>query len=75
VAFCVPSWQLTAMSNLPDPPPPPTTPRQAGGCLIAAGLMLGAGIGVAVGESSAGLLIGLAVGVIAAVAMALRDRR
>jgi uncharacterized membrane protein len=63
------------MSNLPPATPPPTTPNRAGGCLIAGGLMLGAGIGVMVGESSAGLLIGLAVGVAGAVAMTLRDRR
>ena len=37
--------------------------------------MLGAAIGVMVGESSAGLLIGLVVGVLGAVAMALADKR
>jgi hypothetical protein len=63
------------MSNPPLPPIPPTTPRRAGGCLIAGGLMLGAAIGVMMGEPSAGLLIGLTVGVVAAIAMALADRR
>lgn len=37
--------------------------------------MLGAGIGVMVGEPSAGLLIGLAIGVAGAIAMTLADRR
>jgi uncharacterized membrane protein len=75
VAFCRWSWQLTGMSNLTPPSLPPTTPRRAGGCLIAAGLMLGAAIGVMAGQPSAGLLIGLAIGVAGAVGMTLMDRR
>jgi uncharacterized membrane protein len=63
------------MSNPPAPSGPPSTPRRAGGCLIAGGIMLGAIIGVMIGESSAGLLIGLGIGVAGAVAMVLMDRR
>lgn len=48
---------------------------RAGGCLLALCLLLGAGLGALVGEGSAGVLIGFGVGVLAAVALMLWDRR
>lgn len=63
----------------PVPPsssvPPPRNPQQAGGCLIAAGLIVGPIIGLAVGQTSAGLVAGGAIGAIAATVMAVRGRR
>jgi hypothetical protein len=50
-------------------------PPQGGGCLIAAGLVLGPLAGMAVGQTSLGLVIGAAIGIAAAVLMAVRDRR
>lgn len=55
-------------------PPSSRPPQQAGGCLIAAGLIFGPIIGMAFGETSIGLVAGGVVGVIAAVAMAFRGR-
>jgi hypothetical protein len=61
--------------DLPDPvTPPPPAPR-GGGCLIAAGLILGPVVGLALGQVSAGLVAGGVLGVLAAVAMALAERR
>ena len=70
-----PAWQSTGMPNLPDPVSPPDPPRRDGGCLIAAGLILGPLVGLAFGQVSLGLVIGFGLGVAAAVAMALGDRR
>ena len=60
---------------MPEVVPPPRSPQQAGGCLIAAGLILGPIIGMVFGQTSAGLLVGLAIGVVAAIGMALRTPR
>jgi hypothetical protein len=60
---------------MPDQPPTPRSPQQAGGCLIAAGLIIGPIVGLFFGQSTAGLLAGLAIGVAAAIVMALRERR
>ena len=54
--------------------PPPPTPR-GGGCLIAAGLILGPVVGLMLGQVSAGLVAGGVLGVIAAIVMTLADRR
>lgn len=50
-------------------------PPAAGGFLIALGLLVGGAIGLVRGNSSLWLLIGLAVGVAAALAIWLIDRR
>ena len=50
-------------------------PRAAGGCLLAAFILIGAGVGVAVHEASIGLLAGFGVGVVAAVLVAVWDAR
>lgn len=63
------------MSPLPDPQSPSQPPRRAGGCLIAAGLILGPIVGLLFGQVSMGLVIGFGLGAAAAVAMALTDRR
>jgi mannose/fructose/N-acetylgalactosamine-specific phosphotransferase system component IIC len=59
-----------------DPPAsaPPPAPR-GGGCLIAAGLILGPIVGLMVGQVSAGLVAGGLLGVFAAIWMTLADRR
>ena len=54
--------------------PVPRKPQQAGGCLIAAGLIFGPIIGMAFGQTSIGLVAGGVTGVVAAIVMALRDR-
>jgi hypothetical protein len=59
---------------MPETPATPRPPRQAGGCLIAAGLMIGPIVGLAFGQTSLGLIGGFAIGVLAAVVMAVRDR-
>ncbi len=48
---------------------------RAGGIFIAIGMMAGAGIGIAVGEPSLGMLLGLGAGIAAAIVMAVMDRR
>ncbi len=60
--------------NRPSPPAS-RPPQRGGGILIAAGLMLGAAIGVALGQPSQGLIIGFAVGAALAIALWLADRR
>lgn len=50
-------------------------PQRGGGIFIALGLVLGAIGGVIAHQPSLGLLAGLGLGVLAAIAMALRDRR
>ena len=52
-----------------------TQPRAAGGCLLAALTIVGAIVGVILGQATAGLLGGFAAGVIAAFAVALWDAR
>ena len=49
--------------------------QKGGGIIIALCLLLGAGIGVSVGEPSLGFVIGLGVGALIAVAMAVLDSR
>ena len=50
-------------------------PRVAGGCLLAGFTLLGAAIGVAVNQASAGLLSGLAAGAVLAIFVAVWDSR
>lgn len=61
------------------PPPPPVRPRarasRGGGVFIAAGVVLGAGLGIVVGQPSAGLIGGFVAGCAAALVMVLADRR
>lgn len=59
----------------PVSPIRPTPPRRGGGCLIAAGVVIGPVIGLLFGETSVGLLAGLALGVLAAVALVIADRK
>lgn len=63
------------MPTLPDPPAPKAPPRRAGGCLIAAGLVIGPVVGLWFGETSLGLVIGFGLGVASAVALAFVDNR
>lgn len=53
----------------------PRQPMRGGGCLIAAGAILGPVVGIALGETSLGLLVGLALGIAGAVIVAVLDRR
>ncbi len=56
--------------------PPPSPPdRLGGGCLIAAGLLIGPVVGVFIGQVSAGLIVGGALGIVAAIILALYERR
>lgn len=48
---------------------------QGGGCLIAAGLIVGPAIGLMFGQTSLGLVVGLAIGIVGAVMVAVVDRR
>ena len=50
-------------------------PRVAGGCLLAGLTLAGAGIGVALGQATAGLLSGFAAGVVVAILVAVWDSR
>lgn len=61
------------MPDVPDRSAAPRPPQQAGGCLIAAGLIIGPIVGLAFGQVSIGLIAGFVIGVVAAIAMALRD--
>ncbi|KAB7646192.1 hypothetical protein [Polymorphobacter fuscus] len=63
------------MPIVPEPIPVTRPPRRGGGCLIAAGLILGPIIGLVFGEVSIGLVAGGVIGVIAAVVMTVRDGR
>jgi hypothetical protein len=54
---------------------PAKRPATAGGFLIAAGLLLGTVVGVAVGQPSLGFLAGLAIGAVLALLLWLLDRR
>lgn len=60
--------------NRPPPRSPPPVPM-GGGILIAAGLVLGPIIGMMFGETSIGLVAGLVLGVLAAIALTIADRR
>ncbi len=50
-------------------------PRRAGGIFVALGLLIGAILGVALDQPSAGLVIGMAIGSMIAVAVWLFDRK
>ena len=50
-------------------------PRLAGGIFIAFGLLIGAIIGVAMDQPSAGAVIGMAIGTVIAVAIWIMDRK
>jgi len=50
-------------------------PRLAGGIFIALGLLIGAIIGVAMDQPSAGAVIGMAIGIVIAVALWVMDRK
>ena len=63
------------MPPLPPETPSSRPPMQGGGCLIAAGLVIGPIMGLLVGQTSLGLLAGLAIGVVGAIVIAVRDRR
>lgn len=58
---------------MPETTPSSRPPQQAGGCLIAAGLLIGPIVGLMFGQTSLGLIAGFAIGVIGAIVMALRD--
>lgn len=49
--------------------------HRAGGFLIAASILIGTGIGVALGQPTIGILVGTAFGVTLAFGLWLRDRR
>ena len=59
--------------NSPFPRSP--VPMRGGGCLIAAGLIVGPVIGMAFGQTSIGLVAGLVIGILAAIALTIADRR
>ena len=50
-------------------------PRLAGGIFIAFGLLIGAIVGVAVYQPSAGTVIGMAIGTVIAVVIWIMDRK
>ena len=50
-------------------------PSAAGGVLVALGSILGAAVGFAIGEATAGFLIGLGLGATGALLVWWRDRR
>jgi hypothetical protein len=50
-------------------------PRLAGGIFIAFGLLIGAIIGVAMDQPSAGTVIGMAIGTVIAVVVWIMDRK
>ncbi|MBN8808507.1 MAG: hypothetical protein J0I47_09805 [Sphingomonas sp.] len=56
-------------------PPAPSNNPPAGGCLVAIGIIAGAAYGVVAGHATTALLIGTGVGIAAAVAVWLRERR
>ena len=73
------SCHAKAAAMTPPPvTPPPVTPRRpemrGGGCLVAAGLLVGTVVGVLVREGSIGLIAGFAVGVVGAVLLYVVDR-
>jgi hypothetical protein len=61
---------MTDPRDIPSRPEP-----RGGGCLVAAGLLGGATIGVMLGEGSIGILAGLAIGAVAALALLWLDGR
>jgi hypothetical protein len=68
------------MTDPASPPPsdpnlPGRPPVRGGGCLIAAGLVIGPLLGLMVGQTSAGLVIGGLAGIAGAIALAIADAR
>jgi predicted lipid-binding transport protein (Tim44 family) len=57
------------------PPTPNRNTSSGGGCLIAAGLILGPLVGLFLGQVSAGLIIGGIVGILAAIVWTVQDSR
>ncbi|MFZ4690695.1 MAG: hypothetical protein ACOYLS_15785, partial [Polymorphobacter sp.] len=57
------------MSTTPPEPTNSRPPMRGGGCLIAAGLVIGPIVGILFGETSIGLVAGLAIGVVLAIAL------
>jgi gas vesicle protein len=55
--------------------PANSQPRVAGGIFVALGLLLGAIVGVAVDQPSAGMIIGMGIGAVIAVVVWLFDRK
>jgi len=51
-----------------------TPPSRAGGCLIAAAILLGAGVGVVLRQPSIGILAGTGAGIALALLLWLRGR-
>ena len=74
---CQSNIMANSPPSIPDSTPPERRqpPGSAGGCLIAAGALLGPIIGLFMGEVTLGLLGGLAVGVLGAIAMMIAQRR
>jgi uncharacterized membrane protein len=58
-----------------DPRPKTPPPMRGGGCLIAAGLVIGPVVGLIFGQTSMGLFAGLAIGIVAAIVLTVLDRR
>ena len=56
-------------------PAPTRPPMRGGGCLIAAGLVIGPVVGLMFGQTSLGLFGGLGVGIAAAIVLTVLDRR
>lgn len=50
-------------------------PMRGGGCLIAAGLVIGPIVGLLFGQTSLGLFAGLVIGIVAAIVLTILDRR
>ena len=63
------------MPTLPTEPPTRRPPVQGGGCLIAAGVIIGPIVGVMFGQTSLGMVIGLGLGIAGAVLVFVLDRR
>lgn len=62
------------MPILPDPVSPPPQPQLGGGCLIAAGLLIGPIVGIFFHQTTLGLVAGGVIGAIAALVLTLRGR-
>ena len=63
------------MPNLPDPATPPRPPQLGGGCLIAAGLIIGPIVGIFIGQVTLGLIAGGVIGAAAALVLGFSLRR
>ncbi len=65
---------MTDPSDIPSGPPPGRNMR-GGGCLVAAGLLIGTVVGIVLREPSVGVLAGFALGIAGAAIFTLFDRR